>query len=601
MGDAAGHYFDAEPGAPPRGPATVRLDLPDLSLRRCATDRGVFAADRRRRRHQVPAPRGARAARRRAPSSTSAAATGRSPARSPAGRPAPRCGRSTSTAGPSTCAGQRRRARPRRTSRVADARRRARRPRRRPHLVEPADPHRQGRAARAARRPGSAGSPRRARPCSSCRSTSAPTRSSAGSTAQGWAVDAARAREPGYRLLEVRPRVKQLDGTGLKRLHREWRRRTEGRLAPRARRRAGPVQRRRDHPHRRRPAGRATCGWPAARPDPTTPRSARPRSAPTATSTCHRVDDRRSRPSTRPGPPGTGWSASSWPTAPCPSTSSTSATATCLVVGHEDRGLPPPRSPRATPSPTSRSSAGSARSTWPRRPSIACYEVRRQAWTRRPRQLTTARRATSRRSVCRPWPSPASASSPPTSSPRRPSSSAARCSDPSPTRSAAAWAERLATATRRTARSPARSWSACAQWFPARGSPCPGRPSRRGRGHGGRRAPEPPAPGPPQPADAGRSCATPSTPATRRSPSSSRPSARSTDASATAPATERARIAARHGRGPLPRRARRGSIKLVDPAELRPPLEAVARGRGGPAPPARCSATDGCVGPRWPA
>ena len=34
--------------------------------------------------------------------------------------------------------------------------------------------------------------------------------------------------------------VKQLDGTGMKRLHREWRKRTEGRLGARARRRAGP-------------------------------------------------------------------------------------------------------------------------------------------------------------------------------------------------------------------------------------------------------------------------------------------------------------------------------------------------------------------------
>src|SRR5688500_18350967 len=44
MPDPAGHYFDAEPGAPSR-PATVRLDLPDLSFS-LATDRGVFSADR---------------------------------------------------------------------------------------------------------------------------------------------------------------------------------------------------------------------------------------------------------------------------------------------------------------------------------------------------------------------------------------------------------------------------------------------------------------------------------------------------------------------------------------------------------------------------
>jgi 16S rRNA (guanine1207-N2)-methyltransferase len=41
MGDAADHYFDAEPGAS-SAPRTVRLDLPDRSLE-LRTDRGVFA------------------------------------------------------------------------------------------------------------------------------------------------------------------------------------------------------------------------------------------------------------------------------------------------------------------------------------------------------------------------------------------------------------------------------------------------------------------------------------------------------------------------------------------------------------------------------
>ena len=43
MGDAAGHYFDAEPSAASR-PRTVRLDLPDRTVE-LRTDRGVFAAD----------------------------------------------------------------------------------------------------------------------------------------------------------------------------------------------------------------------------------------------------------------------------------------------------------------------------------------------------------------------------------------------------------------------------------------------------------------------------------------------------------------------------------------------------------------------------
>lgn len=44
MGDAAGHYFDADPAVPSR-PSKVRLDLPDRSLE-LATDRGVFSGDR---------------------------------------------------------------------------------------------------------------------------------------------------------------------------------------------------------------------------------------------------------------------------------------------------------------------------------------------------------------------------------------------------------------------------------------------------------------------------------------------------------------------------------------------------------------------------
>ena len=43
MGDARGHYFDADPHVGSRR-STVRLDLPDRSLT-FATDRGVFAGD----------------------------------------------------------------------------------------------------------------------------------------------------------------------------------------------------------------------------------------------------------------------------------------------------------------------------------------------------------------------------------------------------------------------------------------------------------------------------------------------------------------------------------------------------------------------------
>lgn len=44
MGDAAGHYFEAEPGVASK-PRTVRLDLPDRSFE-LRTDRGVFSGDR---------------------------------------------------------------------------------------------------------------------------------------------------------------------------------------------------------------------------------------------------------------------------------------------------------------------------------------------------------------------------------------------------------------------------------------------------------------------------------------------------------------------------------------------------------------------------
>src|SRR3546814_18943350 len=43
MGNAGGHYFDADPAVRSR-PSAVRLDLPDRSLT-LGTDRGVFSAE----------------------------------------------------------------------------------------------------------------------------------------------------------------------------------------------------------------------------------------------------------------------------------------------------------------------------------------------------------------------------------------------------------------------------------------------------------------------------------------------------------------------------------------------------------------------------
>ena len=95
-----GHYFDADPAVPSR-PGAVELSLPDFHAR-LAVDRGVFSggpASTRapsscsgRRRPRPP----------RATCWTWAAGTARSPARWPSGLPRRWCGRWTSTTGPST-------------------------------------------------------------------------------------------------------------------------------------------------------------------------------------------------------------------------------------------------------------------------------------------------------------------------------------------------------------------------------------------------------------------------------------------------------------------------------------------------------------------
>ena len=135
------------------------------------------------------------------------------------------------------------------------------------------------------------------------------------------------------------PSVKQLGGTDLKRLHRE--------LAP-----AGPTAgsrcssttcRRRSTSGRscapRRRCGSTTCGS-----------AVRPRFPATSAPATHRarhraVPDlgrrRRTAGGRRRGEgrPATGWSASSWPTAPSRSTRRPSATMSASSFGHEDRGL----------------------------------------------------------------------------------------------------------------------------------------------------------------------------------------------------------------------------------------------------------------------
>ena len=100
--DGMPHYFDESP-ATGSAEATVHVELPDTSFT-LRTDRGVFSHGRLDAGHGAAAARRARAAADGRRRSTSAAAPGRSPSRSPAGRPAPRCGRSTSTNGRGRCA-----------------------------------------------------------------------------------------------------------------------------------------------------------------------------------------------------------------------------------------------------------------------------------------------------------------------------------------------------------------------------------------------------------------------------------------------------------------------------------------------------------------
>ena len=146
---ADGQYF--EPRRRGRvAPPTVRLDLPDLSLE-LTTDRGVFSAD-----GSTPAPSSCcstappRADRAPAHCSTSGAATARSRSPSPVGRRRRTVWavdvneRARDLCAHNAAAPASRNVRRRR------ARRGARRLCVRRHLVEPADPHRQGRAARPA-------------------------------------------------------------------------------------------------------------------------------------------------------------------------------------------------------------------------------------------------------------------------------------------------------------------------------------------------------------------------------------------------------------------------------------------------------------------
>ena len=137
--------------------------------------------------------------------------------------------------------------------------------------------------------------PTAARPCSSCTSTSAPTRSPRWLDERGVAGRAARL--PGRATASCGRCDADREAA---RQHRtssastaSWRQRTEGRLALLLDDVQTPVQRRRHHPHRRGAPGRPPLARRRAPPSPTTSaRRARPRSAPSATSPGTCVDDR---------------------------------------------------------------------------------------------------------------------------------------------------------------------------------------------------------------------------------------------------------------------------------------------------------------------
>ena len=173
------HYFSSSSGRPPtnaRSPSTL-VDPP----LRCAPTAACSATG-----DSTPAPSCCcarrRRRRRRACSSTSGAVPGRSPSRSPAGRQPPGSSPSTSTSGPGGCAPPTPRATASTTSTSlapddVDAALRF-------DLIWSNPPIRIGKepAPRAARRRGSTGCDRREQRSSSCRSTSVPTRCSAGSS-----------------------------------------------------------------------------------------------------------------------------------------------------------------------------------------------------------------------------------------------------------------------------------------------------------------------------------------------------------------------------------------------------------------------------------
>lgn len=177
--------------------------------------------------------------------------------------------------------------------------------------------------------------------------------------------------------------MKQLDGTGMKRLHREWRRRTEGRLALVLDDVQGPFNV--GAIIRTAAALRVDDVWLATRtPDPTDAKVAKTALGTDRYLTFHRSPD---GPTAVAEAQAAGYRVIAIELADeaVPLHDLMLRDATCLVVGHEDRGCSPATLAACDavaylPLLGKVGSLNVATAA-----SIACYEVRRQAWTATPK------------------------------------------------------------------------------------------------------------------------------------------------------------------------------------------------------------------------
>ena len=173
--------------------------------------------------------------------------------------------------------------------------------------------------------------------------------------------------------------MKQLDGTGMKRLHREWRRRTEGRLALVLDDVQGPFNV--GAIIRTAAALRVEEVWLSSRtPEPGDPKVGKTALGTDRYLTFHRVEDGPTA-VTQARAAGYQVIAVELADEAVPLHELPLGAATCLVVGHEDRGCPPAvlaavDAVAFLPLLGKVGSLNVATAT-----SMACYEVRRRAWS----------------------------------------------------------------------------------------------------------------------------------------------------------------------------------------------------------------------------